>query len=92
MIYRDSKQFFTAIAENLNIPTTNENDKPLSTEALKAEITLNVNPNTLFIFPHAKRIPTGIRYWLDFIGDQGVKIIAFTVTNPKKIFFSNYKN
>ncbi|WP_049802543.1 hypothetical protein [Gloeothece verrucosa] len=87
VIYQTTKQFYTAIAKALNIPTTNEKDKPLSGEVLKEEITLNANSRTLFIFPESKRLPASVRYWLDSLLNQGVKIVTFMVANPQRDVF-----
>jgi len=63
-IYKGSpKKFFTDIADQLKIPTTepkyNRNgdevgEKPLMIEGLKDEIAQNIGDRTLLIFPESK--------------------------------------
>lgn len=87
-IYKGSgKQFFKTIAEQLGIPTETEEGRPLTMEALKEEITLNVSPETLLILPEAKRLTTGIRYWLEDLIAAGVRVVCFAAANPGKDIF-----
>lgn len=87
-VYKGSgKKFFQSIAEQLDIPTENEEGKPMSMDALKDEIALNVNEQTLLIFPEAKRLTTGIRYWLEDLMSNGVRVCCFAVLNPSRDIF-----
>lgn len=89
-VYKGSrKDFFQAIAQQLNIPTTNENNKPLTIDQLKIEITLNVNKKTVLIFPQAQRLCATIRYWLEDLVRDGITLVAFSYRNPKKDVFLN---
>ncbi|MEM1392135.1 MAG: hypothetical protein AAGG00_02370 [Cyanobacteria bacterium P01_H01_bin.150] len=81
------KKFFVLIAEQLDIPTETDEGKAMSMDALKDEIALNVNESTLLIFPEAKRLTTGIRYWLEDLMSNGVKVCCFAVTNPGRDIF-----
>ena len=81
------KKFFASIAEQLDVPTENEDGKPLSMDALKDEIALNCNPDTLLVFPEAKRLTTGIRYWLEDLMSNGVRVVCFAVVNPGRDIF-----
>ncbi|MEM6398784.1 MAG: hypothetical protein AAF757_00920 [Cyanobacteria bacterium P01_D01_bin.116] len=81
------KKFFVLIAEQLNIPTETDEGKVMSMDALKDEIADNVNESTLLIFPEAKRLTTGIRYWLEDLMSDGVKVCCFAVTNPNRCIF-----
>jgi hypothetical protein len=73
------KSFFVAIATQLNIPTSIESDgdkppKPMSVDVLMEEILSNCNDDTLLILPEAKRLTTKIRYWLEDLINNGVKV------------------
>lgn len=81
------KKFFVLIAEQLDIPTETDEGKAMSMDALKDEIALNVNESTLLIFPEAKRLTTGIRYWLEDLMSNDVKVCCFAVTNPGRDIF-----
>jgi hypothetical protein len=81
------KKFFIAIAFQLHIPTETEEGKPMTVDALKEEILLNSNEDTLLIFPEAKRLTTSIRYWLEDMIAAGVRVICFGVANPGKDIF-----
>lgn len=92
-IYRgSSKKFFVELAESLGVPTTepkvNANgdetgERSLTVEELKEAIAENIPPNTLLIFPEARRLTTSIRYWLEEVMDQ-LLIVAIAVAVPKK--------
>ncbi|WP_264320940.1 hypothetical protein [Zarconia navalis] len=96
-IYKGSgKKFFTDIAEQLDIPTTEPKlnkdgeevgEKPLTMDGLKEEIAGNIDENTLLIFPEAKRLTTGVRYWLEDAIASGVKVVCFAVVNPQRDIF-----
>ncbi len=81
------KLFFKLVAEQLNIPTETEDGKTLTMEQLKDEIAQNVSPDTLLILPGAKRLTTGIRYWLEDLIMAGVRVVCFAVANPGKDIF-----
>jgi len=81
------KKFFIAIAFQLDIPTETDEGKPMTVDALKEEILVNSNEDTLLIFPEAKRLTTSIRYWLEDMIAAGVRLICFGVSNPGKDIF-----
>lgn len=87
-IYKGSgKRFFQVVAEQLQIPTTDEDDKGLTMDALKDEIAQNVDGRTLLVLPEAKRLTTGIRYWLEDLMVRGVRVCCFAAVNPGKDIF-----
>ncbi len=59
----------------------------MTMDKLKEEIALNVMPNTCLIFPEAKRLTTGIRYWLEDLMNAGVRVVCFAVVNPNRDIF-----
>lgn len=90
------KKFFVALAEQLDIPTTEDKynkdgevigEKPMTMEALKDEIAQNVGDRTLLVLPEAKRLTTGIRYWLEDLMSEGVRICCFAAANPGRDIF-----
>ena len=96
-IYKGSgKKFFQGLAEQLDIPTTEfkfdkngepTGEKDLTMDALKDEIAQNVGDRTLLVLPEAKRLTTGIRYWLEDLMAEGVRICCFAAANPGKDIF-----
>jgi hypothetical protein len=86
------KSFFLAIATQLDIPTSIESDgdkpaKPILVDALMEEIAINCNDDTLLILPEAKRLTTKIRYWLEDLIGNGVRIVCFAAANPGRDIF-----
>jgi hypothetical protein len=81
------KKFFIAIAMQLDCPTENEQNRPLTVDALKQEILENAGEDTLLIFPEAKRLTTSIRYWIEDMISAGAKVVCFAVANPGKDIF-----
>ncbi|MEM9486907.1 MAG: hypothetical protein AAGA83_24810 [Cyanobacteria bacterium P01_F01_bin.116] len=96
-IYKGSgKKFFVSIAEQLDIPTAQPKynkdgepvgEKALTMDALKDEIAENMRADTLLIFPEAKRLTTGVRYWLEDVIANGVKVVCFAAANPQRDIF-----
>ena len=96
-VYKGSgKRFFVSLAEQLDIPTEetkyDKNGEPcgeraLTMDQLKDEIAENVGPQTLLILPEAKRLSTGIRYWLEDLINAGVRVVCFAAANPGKDIF-----
>lgn len=88
VVYKGSgKLFFKVVAEQLDIPTETEEGKALTMDQLKEEIAQNVSPETLLILPEAKRLTTGIRYWLEDLLVAGVRLVCFAAANPGKDIF-----
>ncbi len=88
-IYKGSgKKFFQTIAFQLDIPTEDQDTgKALTMDALKEEIASNCNSGTLLILPEAKRLTIGIRYWLEDLIANGVRVVCFAPVNPGKDIF-----
>jgi hypothetical protein len=81
------KKFFIAIAMQLDCPTENEQNRPLTVDAIKQEILENSGEDTLLIFPESKRLTTSIRYWIEDMMGAGAKVVCFAVANPGKDIF-----
>lgn len=88
-----SKRFFTQLANQFDIPTTcpklnadgeEIGEKPMNLDELKEEIALNIPSDALLLFPEAKRLTTGIRFWLE---DLNCRICCFAVVNPNRDIF-----
>jgi hypothetical protein len=87
-----AKQFFQGLAKQLGCPTETELDekgrsKPLTVDQLKEEIAQNVGSETLLVFPEAKRLSASIRYWLEDLMGDGVRVVATAVVNPGRDIF-----
>jgi len=90
------KRFFVDLAEQLDIPTTEPKlnkdgeavgEKDMTMDALKDELMDNVGSGVLLILPEAKRLTTGIRYWLEDAIAAGVTVCCFAVVNPGRDIF-----
>ncbi|NEP15475.1 MAG: hypothetical protein F6J97_01080 [Leptolyngbya sp. SIO4C1] len=90
------KRFFAVLAEQLDIPTVETKydkdgeaigEKPLTMDQLKDEIADNVGDRTLLVLPEAKRLTTGIRYWLEDLMVSGVRVVCFAAVNPGRDIF-----
>jgi hypothetical protein len=81
------KLFFKNLAEQLDIPTESDEGRGLTMEQLKEEIARNVSPDTLLVLPEAKRLTTGIRYWLEDLIAAGVRVVCFAAANPGRDIF-----
>jgi hypothetical protein len=87
-VYNGSlKKFVQQIAEGLDFPTENENGRPMTADALKDELTDNLGDRHLLILPESQRLPASVRYWLEALLDNGVRIAAFSIANPRRDFF-----
>ena len=85
------KKFFQQLAQQLDIPTEIEDDKgrikQLTLDQLKEEIALNIPTDALLILPEAKRLTTGIRFWLEDLIEAGCRVCCFAVANPGRDIF-----
>jgi hypothetical protein len=85
------KKFFQQLAEQLDIPTEIEDDKgrvkQLTLDQLKEEIALNIPTDALLLLPEAKRLTTGIRFWLEDLIETGCRVCCFAVANPQRDIF-----
>lgn len=96
-VYKGSgKRFFVSVAEQLDVPTAEPRfdkngeqigERALTMDALKDAIAENCNPDTLLILPEAKRLSTGIRYWLEDLMACGVRVVCFAAANPGRDIF-----
>lgn len=97
VLYKGSgKRFFVEMAEQLDIPTSETKydkdgepcgEKEMTMDALKDEILLNLGDRHLLIFPEARRLAAGIRYWLEDAIGAGVQVCCFAVVNPGRDIF-----
>jgi len=62
-------------------------ERKLTLEELKEAIRDQVSDDLIFILPEAKRLPAGIRYWLQDLMADGLKLCLFAVTNPSRDIF-----
>jgi hypothetical protein len=97
VVYKGSgKLFFQQMARALDIPVTEPKldgdgeevgEKGLTLEQLKEEILMNVGGGTLLVLPEARRLTTGIRYWLEDAIAAGVRVCCFAAANPGRDIF-----
>jgi hypothetical protein len=71
----------------LDCPTEDDRNKPLTVDALKEEITANCGEDTILILPEAKRLTTSIRYWIEDMISAGARVVCFAVANPGRDIF-----
>lgn len=85
------KKFLQQLAEQLDVPIEVEDDKgrikQLSLDQLKEEIALNLPTDALLVLPEAKRLTTGIRFWLEDLIEAGCRVCCFAVANPGRDIF-----
>ncbi|NET90943.1 MAG: hypothetical protein F6K45_23095 [Kamptonema sp. SIO1D9] len=97
-IYKGSgKRFFIQLAEQLGIETTEPKlnkdgeevgERNLTLDELKEAIASDIDAaNTLLIFPEARRLTTGIRYWLEDLICEGATVCCFAPANPGRDIF-----
>jgi hypothetical protein len=96
-IYKGSgKKFFVELADQLGIDTTEPKynkdgdevgERNLTMDELKAAIAHEIDPSCLLIFPEAKRLTTGVRYWLEDVIAKGVRVCAIAVDVPRRDVF-----
>jgi len=93
-IYKGSgKNFFKALANAFDIDTTMPKlnadgeeigEKQMTLDELKEEIAANIPADALLILPEARRLSTGIRFWLE---DLSCRMCCFSLTNPGRDIF-----
>ena len=80
-----AKEILIGVAESLGIDPNNENDKPLSTTALRDEITEHLKiRNCFLICDNLPQIPAALRLWLDKLYVEGQPILATGKLKPEK--------
>lgn len=62
-------------------------ERKLTLEELKEAIASQTSDDLIFILPEAKRLPAGIRYWLQDLMADGLKLCLFAITNPSRDIF-----
>ncbi|MBD2773980.1 hypothetical protein ICL16_18360 [Iningainema sp. BLCCT55] len=78
-IYTGSvKICLVSIAEQLECPITNEDDKPLTSDQLKEEISLNLGTNILIV-DNIHRFPASLKYWLEGLHELGATMLLLGV-------------
>ncbi len=87
-----SKQFFQGLAQQLGCPIEAEPDergrsRSLTVDQLKEEIALNVGDQTLLVLPESRRLPASVRYWVEDLMGDGVRVLATAVVNPGRDIF-----
>lgn len=48
---------------------------------------MNIPSDTLLVLPEAKRLTTGIRFWLEDLIANGCRVCCFAITNPGRDIF-----
>ncbi|MCT7975240.1 hypothetical protein [Laspinema olomoucense] len=90
------KKFFHRLAEQLDVditePKLNREGEPvgersLTIDELKEALLDRMNSDTLLVFPEARRLTTGVRYWLEDAISSGVRVCCFAVVNPRRDIF-----
>lgn len=85
-----AKETLTQIADQLDIPTVTDDErpKPLTAEQLRKELLKNiVHPKTLLVCDDAHRWSASLRYWLeDVLRGGGLLLLLATNPPPKDIF------
>jgi len=97
-IYKGSaKQFFVGLAHQLGVATTEPKvnskgeetgERNLTADELKDAIAEHLmRSGGLLVLPEAKRLSTGIRYWLEDVMCSGVLVCAIAVAVAKRDIF-----
>lgn len=90
------KKFFQRLCEQLDVDSTEPKlnkdgeevgERSLTMDELKEALLDRMNGETLLVFPEAKRLTTGVRYWLEDAIASGVRVCCFAVVNPRRDIF-----
>ena len=84
--YITSKTALFSLAEQLNIPTTNDKGKSLSTDVVRDEIAENLT-NQILIIDDAHNWPKSLLLWLEQLHKAGKQIILLSISDPGKGIF-----
>ena len=80
-----AKEILIGIAENLGIDPHDENDKPMTTTALKQELTEHLRVRNCFLIcDNLPQIPVALRLWLDKLYILGQSILGTGKNKPEK--------
>lgn len=80
------KQFFKALAQELDIPVVEPKlnqdeeeigERQLTLDQLKEEVLQNASSDWLLVFPDAKSLTSGICFWLEDAIAAGVRVVGF---------------
>lgn len=87
-----AKSLLESISARFDIPITIEvmegKEKPMTAIQMKAELLANLaRPNWLLIFDDADRIPVSLRYWLESLNAENVRILLVSAPPPPKDIF-----
>lgn len=87
-----AKPLLESIAEKFDIPTEFDLDegrtKPMTAIQIRAELTQNLaRPKWLLIFDDSDRIPVSLRYWMETLNAEGVRLLLISSPPPPKDIF-----
>jgi energy-coupling factor transporter ATP-binding protein EcfA2 len=82
-----SKQTLKLIAQQLNVPTINEKNRPLNTDDLKEAIAAHCDSDTLLVCDNCHRWPSSLRYWVEGLHAQGVILLLLAIEDMRKDIF-----
>lgn len=87
-----AKPLLESIAEKFDIPTEFDLDegrtKPMTAIQIRAELTQNLaRPKWVLIFDDSDRIPVSLRYWLETLNAEGVRLLLISSPPPPKDIF-----
>jgi hypothetical protein len=81
------KKVLGDLAEQLDIPTENEEGKKLTADQLKDEIAINANAKMVLVVDNANRWPASLRYWLEGLMNSGCRLVLLAIHNPGRDIF-----
>ena len=80
-----AKEILIGVAEDLGIDPNDENDKPMTTTALRKELTEHLRVRSCFLIcDNLPQIPVGLRLWLDKLYVLGQPILGTGKNKPEK--------
>ena len=80
-----AKEILIGVAEDLGIDPNDENDKPMTTTALKQELTEHLRVRNCFLIcDNLPQIPVALRLWLDKLYVSGQPILGTGKNKPEK--------
>lgn len=85
-----AKETLVSIADQLDVPTVSQDDrpKPLTAEQLRKELLKHLPaPKTLLIIDDAHRFPASLRYWLEEVLREGGLLLLLADQPPAKDIF-----
>ena len=80
-----AKEILIGVAEDLGIDPNDENDKPMTTTALRKELTEHLRVRNCFLIcDNLPQIPVSLRLWLDKLYILGQPILGTGKNKPEK--------